>query len=104
MKDVEYFQLDTLMYSTDRKGPFRLYVYDLNSQYHRGGVWFRVKPKYPNEEISVEKAKMLTDKALGENREVRICDGGDMIVFHAKGNEVRYGKDFFKEIYNVEAK
>lgn len=90
--------LTKLQYSIDRKGPWKLYIYDMGGQYHRGGVWFTRVVRYPNEEISVEKAKALANRALAEGREVRICDGGDMLVFHAKGNEMLCGGNFFKEI------
>jgi hypothetical protein len=91
-------ELTELQYSEDRQGPWKLYVYDHNSQFHRGGIWFREKPKYPDEEITTAEAKERVDKAIRTRREVRICDGGDMLVFHAKNGAVVYGEKFFSEI------
>ena len=90
--------LKQLQYSTDRKGPFALYIYEPNRDYHRGAIWFRNKPQYPREEISTTEAKLRTDKAMAEGREIRICDRGDMLVYHAKNRKVIYGTDFWKEV------
>lgn len=90
--------LDKLQYSADRKGPWRLYIYEVNSQYHRGGVWFLITPKYPEEEISAAEAFDRTRRARAAGSEVRICDRGDMLVYHAKGDAVLYGEQFFQEI------
>lgn len=35
--------LTELQYSTDRKGPWALYIYNPRG-YHNGAVWFRDKP------------------------------------------------------------
>jgi hypothetical protein len=90
--------LTQLRYSEDRQGPWRLYIYEPNSQYHRGGQWFRNRPQYPDEEITTERAHSLATEAFAAGREVRICDGGDMLVFHAKGNAVLYGATFWEDI------
>lgn len=47
--DADVTTLTQLQYSVDRKGPWKLYIFELNSEYHRGGVWFMEKPKYPEE-------------------------------------------------------
>lgn len=91
-------ELTTLKYSTDRRGPWKLYVFEPNSKYHRGGVWFRATPKYPDEEITTAEAEKRTSEAIKAKREVRICDGGDMLVFHAENGAVVYGEKFFQEI------
>lgn len=92
--------LTELQYSTDRKGPFKLYIYEPNSQFHRGGVWFEKKPHYREEgEIATEDARKRTFEAMADKREVRICDVGDNLVFHflpAKG--VVYGETFWAEV------
>jgi hypothetical protein len=93
--------LIALQYSQDRKGPFQLYIYEPNSEYHRGGVWFENKPKYPEEEITTEIAQSRVWQAMTEKREVRICDGGDMLVFHAKDGRIIYPPkpaDFWEEV------
>ena len=89
--------LTKLQYSTDQKGPWRLYIYEPNSEYHRGGTWFQNKPKYPEEgEIPTQLAFEKSDLAFHLGREIRVCDGGDMLVFHALNGEVLYGKDFWE--------
>lgn len=88
--------LTKLQYSEDRSGPWKLYVYEPNSEYHRGGVWFRKgKPKYPDEELGFTAAKVKCANAMRNGREVRICDGGDMLVFHAQGETILYGDKFW---------
>lgn len=93
--------LDTLQYSTDRKGPFKLYVFDEDG-YHSGGKWFRPgAPKYPDEELTIKEAQIRTESAEAHKQEVRICDGGDMLVYHSVDGEVIYPappSDFWKEV------
>ena len=88
--------LTQLQYSEDKSGPWKLYVYEPNSEYHRGGVWFRKGPiKYPDEEISFLSAGELCSQGMFDGREIRICDGGDMLVFHAKSAKILYGEKFW---------
>lgn len=89
--------LTELQYSTDRTEPMRLYVFRKDG-YHTGGVWFRTKIKYPKEEITTAEAKRRTDEAMAKKLEVRICDGGDMLVFHAKDGKIVYGDDFWETV------
>lgn len=96
--------LTQLQYSTERTGPFALYIYEPNSEFHRGKIWFRNKVKYPREEISTANAKERVDKAMSEKREIRICDGGDMLVFHAVNGIVQYGDTFWQEVGAQEAR
>ena len=90
--------LTELQYSKDRRGPWKIFIYEPNSEYHRGGQWFRNKVKYPDEEITTEKAKAVFDKAFAAGREIRICDGGDELVFHAKDKRILFGEKFWEEI------
>jgi hypothetical protein len=91
--------LSELQYSEDRQGPWKLYVYEPYSEYHRGGVWFRRgKAKYPDEELGFTAAKVKCANAMRNNREVRICDGGDNLVFHAQGSRILFGEKFWDEI------
>ena len=84
--------LTELQYSTDEKGPWKLYVYLKNSPYHTGGIWFRKGPaRYPDEELSFTAAKIKCANALRNKREIRICDVGDMLIFHAKDGNILYG-------------
>jgi hypothetical protein len=86
--------LTELQYSQDQRGPWKIYVYEPNSEYHRGGVWFRKGLiKYPEEEITAAEAKERADWAIKEGREVRICDSGDMLVFNSRGGEILYPPD-----------
>jgi hypothetical protein len=80
--------------------PLKLYIYGPDG-YHSGGVWFRPVPKYPDEEISTDMAKILVTNAIANHQEVRICDGGDFLVFHAKGGEILFpesGDEFWKQV------
>ena len=100
---MEIHNLTTLQYSEDRRGPWRLYIYETASDFnadprHSGGVWFARARLSDTEEIPMLAAKVRALKAIAEGREVRICDGGDFLVFHAKGGKVLYGENFFKEI------
>ncbi len=59
--------LSELQYSSDRKGPFKLYIYEPNSEYHRGGVYFMKNPQYPEEgEISTGDALALVEIAMDD--------------------------------------
>jgi hypothetical protein len=89
--------LTELQYSTDRKGPWKLYVYGANG-YHSGGQWFSKAVRYPDEEITVAQAKGSCDLAVASGYEVRVCDGGDLLVYHAKDGKVLYGETFWLEI------
>jgi hypothetical protein len=93
------YTLTELQYSTDRKGPFVLYVYGHNG-YHSGSQYFNAPSKmsYGDEKITWESALKQTIDALGDRREIRICDVGDNLVFHAKGKNVLYGEGFWKEV------
>lgn len=96
--------LDELHYSSDRKGPWRLYVYEADGL-HRGGQWFRRPPLvYADEEITAEEAMNISRWAVLECKEVRVCDGGDMLVFHAQNGKILYPRvgNFWKEITGVD--
>lgn len=92
------FTLSELQYSTDRKGPWRLYVYNADGTGYEVRQYFSRHIRYPDEEVPIQTAKQLTDAALAKNREVRITDGGDFLVFHAQHGRIVYGENFWKEI------
>ena len=98
---AEVHTLTELQYTETADGPWKLYIYG-RSGYHTGCKWFRRGPmKYPDEEITFAQAKQRTEKAIAEKREVRICDGGDMLVFHSQDGVVLYPKsaeEFWKEV------
>ena len=89
--------LTELQYSQDRKGPWKLYIYEKDSEYHRGGVWFEAKPKYPEEEMTTQRAADAAKEAFIQGREIRVCDGRDMLVFHSKGDRILFGENFWEE-------
>ena len=92
--------LTELQYSKDRQGPFALYIYEPNSEFHRGKRWFENKPKYPDEEITTATAHACVNEAIQAGREVRVTDGGDMLVYHWKGGKVLYGETFWEDLAN----
>lgn len=64
---------------------------------HAGGKWFRKGPaKYPEEEIPAHEAVLRAGLAVGHGLEVRIADGGDMLVFHARDGAILHGRGFLK--------
>lgn len=89
--------LTRLQYSQERKGPFALYIFREDG-FHTGKQWFENKPRYPDEEITTAEAMGRTTRAMAAGLEVRICDGGDQLVFHAQGSSVIYGEKFWDEI------
>jgi len=96
---IEAEALTELQYSTDRKGPFKLYVFEPNSEYHRGGVWFEEHPRFPEEgEITIREAALRVIDAIAKRQEVRVCDTGDMLLYHLRGGEVLHGYGFWAEI------
>ena len=56
------------------------------------------KAKYPDEEIIISDAKEWAAAAMRNKREVRICDGGDMLVFHSVNGAVVYGEGFWEAV------
>lgn len=88
---MEHHVLTQLQYSQDLRGPFALYIYEHNG-YHSGAQWFAKAIRYPNEEISISDAKLRAVAAISAGKEVRICDGGDMLVFHSEHGEQLYPK------------
>jgi hypothetical protein len=93
------FTLTEPQYSADRKGPWRLYTYSPNSPHHQGGVWFMDHPKHPEEgDITTDEALQRCTNTIMENREVRVCDTGDMLVYHFDGKRVLHGESFWNEV------
>ncbi len=80
--------LDALQYSDDRRLPMKLYLLAKDG-HHRGGKWFMHVPEYPEEgEITLEDARKMAEDHMAHGQEVRICDGGDMLVFHSKDGKM----------------
>jgi hypothetical protein len=95
---AEVHTLTELQHAEVGEGPWKIYIYG-KSGYHTGGIWFRKgKAKYPDEEISLAEAKNRAEKAIADKREVRICDGGDMLVFHSQDGKILYGEGFWEAV------
>jgi len=99
--EAEVHTLTELQYAEIGEGPWKMYVYN-NDGFHSGGMWFRKgKAKYPDEEITLQDAKVWADSAIRNKREVKVCDGGDNLVFHSQNGVTLYpddGMDFWKEV------
>jgi hypothetical protein len=92
--------LTELQYSQERRGPFKLYVYEPDSPFRRGAVWFQNNPS-DKFEITTGDALLLVEMALDHKREVRITDSGDLLVYHAKDGKVLYPNNparFWEEV------
>lgn len=90
--------IDDLQYAEKGTGPWRIYVYGRDG-YHVGGKWFRNGPmKYPDEEIPLHEAMLNAGVAIAHGLEVRICDGGDNLVFHAVAGNILHGQDFWSSL------
>jgi hypothetical protein len=92
--------LSELQHSEDREGPFKIYIYDVaGGHMHQGGTWFRKgRPHYPDEEITLMEAHSRCDQAMQAGYEVRICDGGDNLVFHFDRKQIVHGQKFWEEV------
>ena len=96
--DAEVHTLTELQYAEIGEGPWRIYFYNPDG-YHSSGKWFRKgKMKYPDEEITVAEAKKRFDANTAKGLEVRICDGGDNLVFHAANGKILYGEGFWEAV------
>jgi hypothetical protein len=98
---VSHFELTQLQYSDDRKLPLRLYVYDAQGYYTRA-PW--VDKEADDETITVAVARRQTASAMGRGFEVRITNGSDFLVFHAKHGKVIHPADgdvaaFWRSVY-----
>jgi hypothetical protein len=94
----------TLQYSENREGPFVLYIFG-HDGYHSGGQWFHKNIEgFEDEYITAREAMTRTLEAQVKKLEVRICDGGDMLVYHSWNGEVLYPKPadgFWREVAGV---
>lgn len=96
LKHATVEELTELQYAEIGDGPWKLYLFGQNG-YHSGGQWFRRGPmKFPDEEITFECARKECQKSIAAGLEVRVCDGGDNLVFHSEHGVVLHGEDFWK--------
>ncbi len=100
MSEPVIHTLTELQYSADISGPLKLYIYGEDG-YHRGFEWFSRKPKYPDEEITVERARVDTIVAVMAGREVRITNGSDFLVFWAKDGKVLFPKEGVEKFWKA---
>lgn len=95
---AEVQTLTELQYAEIGEGPWKLYIYGEDG-FHSGGRWFRKgKMKYPEEEITAIAAKCYSDANISQRLEVKVCDGGDMLVFHSENGKILYGEYFWKVV------
>jgi hypothetical protein len=93
------YTLTELQYAEQGEGPWKLYVYNEEGKHYRP-KWFRKgEMKYPDKEITVLDAFCHAETARVQGREVRICDGGDMLVYHAKDGKVLYPPDDSRQFW-----
>lgn len=88
--ELTVHELTELQHAEIGEGPWKLYIFGEDG-FHSGGKWFRKGPmQYPDEEISREDAKFKAEQSIAKGLEVRICDGGDNLVFHSEGGLILY--------------
>ena len=78
------YEMTELIYAEPVRGEnYRLYRYGADG-YHSGTQWFTSgRIRYPDEQITAERAKALAEETMREGHEVRITDSGDFLVFRA---------------------
>ncbi len=92
MSEPVVHTLTELYYSEDVSGPLRLYIYDERG-FHGGGQWFSKSVRYPDEEITADRARVEATVAVIAGREVRVTNSADFLVFWAKGGKVLFPKE-----------
>lgn len=87
--------LTEILFADPIKGEdFKLYIYDREG-FHGGAIWFTSgRIRYPDEQVSVDYARGLTEKAMLGGLEVRITNGGDFLVFHSQRGQMLYPTNF----------
>lgn len=94
--------LTELQYAQPQKGEdFKLFLFGADG-FHSGAIWFTSGAiRYPDEQTSADVAKHLVERHMREKLEVRICNGGDLLVFHSIGGRQLYpvnGADFWSRV------
>jgi hypothetical protein len=80
----------------DPEGPWALYIFGPDGL-HSGRQYFGNPVMYPDEEIAVAEAKVRADIAIAKGHEVRICNLGDLLVFHSKDGQTVHGDGFWEK-------
>lgn len=82
-------------------GPWGLYIFNEDG-YHPDALWFTNKVGSDHwragEPVPAGGAKNLYDVALADGREIRITDGGDLLVHHVVAGEILHGAEFWSEV------
>jgi hypothetical protein len=88
------FEFTELQYAKPVKGePKKLYLYNAEG-FHTRPVWFTSGPlDFLEPEVPLPIAWAAISRHMEQGLEVRVTDGGDMLLFHAKGGEILYPPD-----------
>lgn len=87
---IEHNLSEILFADPIRGEDFKLYLYD-NDGFHSGAIWFTSgRIRYPDEQIPAEMARGLAEKHMMGGLEVRITNGGDLLVFHSMRGQMLY--------------
>jgi hypothetical protein len=98
LAETALYELTELVYTDiDPAGPWALYIFG-DDGLHSGRQYFAKVVQYPDEEITIAEAKAKAAATVASKHEVRICDMGDMVVFHSKDGRTIYGGDFWETI------
>jgi hypothetical protein len=95
--DIVHHELTELQYTEDYEGPWALYIFG-DDGLHSGRHYFNRVVAVRTEEMTAEAALKMATEAIAQKKEVRVCDGGDMIVFHSKDGCTTYGEGFWEAI------
>lgn len=92
----EVHNLTQLQYEMkpDFEGAFRLYIYGQDGK-HGGGMWFHLTGEKPDDNITSKQAGYLVKQAMAAKMEIRIVNGGDILVYHAKSGTTEFGTTFY---------
>jgi hypothetical protein len=96
---AEVYTLTELKYAEIGEGPWKLHIHHGGPPYNSEVWWFRKKQtKHAIEEIALVEAKKRSDANIAQGLEVKVCDGGDELVFHSESGVVLYGEGFWEAV------
>jgi hypothetical protein len=88
-------ELTELQYTEDSEGPWALYIFG-DDGLHSGCQYFAKVVEYEDEQIAVGEAMRRAVEAIAQKKEVRVCEGGDRLVFHSQDGKTTYGEGFWE--------